>query len=756
MIRLMRWRTRKSSAHVFYLILGSVFTFMLLAFTLIHTVAYQSMRTAIRKTHMAEMTQLIQSSEHAYNSYVNMLSQLLINTTVREFSYDPSSSEPGERYTTRTLRQKLMSILPYNTDAKYIYIWYPETNVVVGSNACLMTMEEWFDQTLSGAFSDANALRLFASSLNGVVNFIYQDSRTTMPYLVLCGRNPGTGYASATAYIFLLTDARCLLSGTGTLPRNSVYSTFWLTNDANEVVLQLGDEQFLADVDLSDGMAEANGTVYLQQRSSVTGFTYRAAYPERAYYAPLHTTSLILWIISGLSLALTLAALLRYAIWHFGKLNRLSLLAAPYADSAARVSSPSDEVDVIEHALYDVLGRNNALSHRLTSQQAIARAAYLGKVLSGALHLLPDDLERVNSDMGMHLRNTWFAMIILRDERENDVSMAQSRVQSLSAVAEEALAEEAYSAYEAYTPEGVGLILNFDSDSQAEAALDSLADRLLTAIAELDIEPDDVTIAIGSAHEGVEALSQVYSEAREALVGRYFMPGSVLYYHDVLTRRQSRYIAYPLAVEQKLLNRIVCGDADGARELLEQIWVENPQVMRDSGKEERALLGSEIQATLLKAAMEMEMRDSCGEEPQTPQRLRPGSFKTLRESTVAAIEALCAASHESAKSRHWLADKVYAYIRENYADPALNVTQLGDIFHFSPFYLSRVFKNDTGIAVTDAIVRERMARADALLRESDIPIQQIGLIVGYQEYSTFARAFKQHLGVAPSRVRRDR
>ena len=74
MIRLMRWRTRKSSAHVFYLILGSVFTFMLLAFTLIHTVAYQSIRTAIRKTHMAEMTQLIQSSEHAYNSYVNMLS----------------------------------------------------------------------------------------------------------------------------------------------------------------------------------------------------------------------------------------------------------------------------------------------------------------------------------------------------------------------------------------------------------------------------------------------------------------------------------------------------------------------------------------------------------------------------------------------------------------------------------------------------------------------------------------------------------
>lgn len=49
-----------------------------------------------------------------------------------------------------------------------------------------------------------------------------------------------------------------------------------------------------------------------------------------------------------------------------------------------------------------------------------------------------------------------------------------------------------------------------------------------------------------------------------------------------------------------------------------------------------------------------------------------------------------------------------------------------------------------------------MARADALLRESDIPIQQIGLMVGYQEYSTFARAFKQHFGVAPSRVRRDR
>ena len=744
-------RSSKSASRVFYLIIGSVITLTLLAFALIYTVTYQGMRDTIRRIHMAEMAQLLQSSERAYASYTSMLSQILTNSAVREYSYNPVSSAPGERYATRTLRQELMSTLMLNTDVKFVYIWYPETNVVVGSNARLMSAEEWLAEMTAGSLDNADAYRLLAPELEGVAQFLYRDPQSNMLYLVLGGQSMGTGYATSTARVFLFIDIRYLLSNTGSLSRDATYSALWLMNDAGEALLQMGGEPFRDDVRVSGGMAEADGIVYLQQRSGITGFTYRAAYPESAYYAPLHTTSTLLWTISGLSLAFTLLALVRYAIWHFGKLRRLSRMAAPYADAQARVAPPRDEVDVIGHALYDVLGRNNALSHRLLSHQSIARAAYLGKVLAGTLHLRWDDLERVNADMGMQLCDGWFAVAIVLDEREGAEGM-----QALSSVALEAFSQEQYAVYEAYIPDGMGLICNFTSQRQAEEALDALADRLLSAIASLDIATEDVNVAIGNAHEGVESLPEAYREAREALEGRFFLPGGVLRYRDMLSQRKSRFISYPLAVEQKLLNRLVCGDAVGALELLEQVWIENPLATRESGKEERALLGSELKATLMKAAMELAARDGCGQEAQLSHKLRFSSYEALRESVAAAVKELCAASQESEKSRHGIADEVYDYIRMHYADPDLNITRLGEFFHFSPFYLSRVFKNDTGITVTDAIARERMQRADQLLRESDMGITQISVMVGYQEYSTFARAFKQYSGVAPSRVRQEK
>ena len=358
-------RSSKSASRVFYLIIGSVITLTLLAFALIYTVTYQGMRDTIRRIHMAEMAQLLQSSERAYASYTSMLSQILTNSAVREYSYNPVSSAPGERYATRTLRQELMSTLMLNTDVKFVYIWYPETNVVVGSNARLMSAEEWLAALDRVLLDNADAYRLLAPELEGVAQFLYRDPQSNMLYLVLGGQSMGTGYATSTARVFLFIDIRYLLSNTGSLSRDATYSALWLMNDAGEALLQMGGEPFRDDVRVSGGMAEADGIVYLQQRSGITGFTYRAAYPESAYYAPLHTTSTLLWTISGLSLAFTLLALVRYAIWHFGKLRRLSRMAAPYADAQARVAPPRDEVDVIGHALYDVLGRNNALSHRL-------------------------------------------------------------------------------------------------------------------------------------------------------------------------------------------------------------------------------------------------------------------------------------------------------------------------------------------------------------------------------------------------------
>ncbi len=53
-----------------------------------------------------------------------------------------------------------------------------------------------------------------------------------------------------------------------------------------------------------------------------------------------------------------------------------------------------------------------------------------------------------------------------------------------------------------------------------------------------------------------------------------------------------------------------------------------------------------------------------------------------------------------------------------------------------------------------AIMEEvRIARAKALLMESDLPLSSIAHKVGYSGLSTFSRAFKRMTGQAPSEMR---
>lgn len=67
--------------------------------------------------------------------------------------------------------------------------------------------------------------------------------------------------------------------------------------------------------------------------------------------------------------------------------------------------------------------------------------------------------------------------------------------------------------------------------------------------------------------------------------------------------------------------------------------------------------------------------------------------------------------------------------------------------------LSRGFKKLFGKAVMEFLLEERMKKSIALLRESDMPVKQIAVTVGYKE-TGFSHAFKKYFGNAPSYFRR--
>lgn len=106
------------------------------------------------------------------------------------------------------------------------------------------------------------------------------------------------------------------------------------------------------------------------------------------------------------------------------------------------------------------------------------------------------------------------------------------------------------------------------------------------------------------------------------------------------------------------------------------------------------------------------------------------------------------------RASHSVIQEVRTFIEEHYNNPDMSLTYIGEHFHIKPNYISRLFKEDTGDNFVDYLARIRIERAMSLLKETDLPVQDIVGLVGYSHYVSFNRVFKKIAGVTPGDYRR--
>jgi len=92
------------------------------------------------------------------------------------------------------------------------------------------------------------------------------------------------------------------------------------------------------------------------------------------------------------------------------------------------------------------------------------------------------------------------------------------------------------------------------------------------------------------------------------------------------------------------------------------------------------------------------------------------------------------------------------YICENY-NKRLGLQELSSVFYMNPSYLSTLFKQRTGVTVTDFLQQVRIEKAKALLRESHYTINEIAQKTGFTDYRHFGSVFKKEMGTTPYNYR---
>lgn len=79
----------------------------------------------------------------------------------------------------------------------------------------------------------------------------------------------------------------------------------------------------------------------------------------------------------------------------------------------------------------------------------------------------------------------------------------------------------------------------------------------------------------------------------------------------------------------------------------------------------------------------------------------------------------------------------------------ISIDFLAEHFFTSRYYLMHSFKQETGYTIGQYLTTKRLLYAQELIK-NDMPVTEACLTCGFQNYSTFSRAYKKHFGVSPT------
>jgi AraC-like DNA-binding protein len=96
--------------------------------------------------------------------------------------------------------------------------------------------------------------------------------------------------------------------------------------------------------------------------------------------------------------------------------------------------------------------------------------------------------------------------------------------------------------------------------------------------------------------------------------------------------------------------------------------------------------------------------------------------------------------------------EIKKYIQANYIE-SIKVADIADKLSINRSHLYRIFKNEIGMGVEDYIVSIRINHAKVLLKSTEFPVTTVAHRVGYKNYTTFFKRFKQTVGITPLEYR---
>ena len=105
-----------------------------------------------------------------------------------------------------------------------------------------------------------------------------------------------------------------------------------------------------------------------------------------------------------------------------------------------------------------------------------------------------------------------------------------------------------------------------------------------------------------------------------------------------------------------------------------------------------------------------------------------------------------------AKNKQQIADDIEAIIQKHYHLP-LTLESIAKSLYFTPNYVGMVYKSVKKTSINNYLMKIRLEKAEELLSDTNIPVNDIAIKCGYGSITYFYKVFKAEKGVTPNEYR---
>lgn len=232
------------------------------------------------------------------------------------------------------------------------------------------------------------------------------------------------------------------------------------------------------------------------------------------------------------------------------------------------------------------------------------------------------------------------------------------------------------------------------------------------------------------------------------------------WYQQELTKSEEAQVHRPLEDEYSFYNAVSSGDMNFVRENCIRNAFTNPEGMGilstnplTNIKYHFVITVAMITRHCVNAGMELE------------QAYRLSDFYILQLDSCTSIQAISKLHDNMAldftgkmlvlKNRNIISKSItlcseFIY---NHINERITIDDLAEYTNLSPSYLSRLFKKELGISISDYIRQKKIEKAQNLLKYSDFTLIEIANYLAFSSQSHFIQIFKKIVGLTPKKYR---